>query len=119
MGVARQTLRTWHAKLAPKPQPCGDDATVAQVQALLRASDPLFELLMMTGGHGKENRHWETTLTNLATRFGATGTATTEQVRVDRKRQWGQASNIRHNSAIRSGLWMMAHPRRMFRRSRG
>lgn len=97
----------------------GDEATVAQVQALLRASDPLFELLLMSGGHGQENRHWETTLTNLATRFGATGTPTTEQVRVDRKRQWGQASNIRHNSAIRTSLWMVAHPRRMFRRSRG
>jgi hypothetical protein len=93
--------------------------TVAQVQALLRASDPMFELLLMTGGHGQENRHWETTLSNLASRFGATGTPTTSQVCVDRGRQWRQAGNIRHNAAIRSGLWMMAHPRRMFRRSKG
>ena len=59
------------------------------------------------------------TLSNLAARFGATGTPTTEQLCVDPKRQWRQAGNIRHNSAIRSGLWMMTHPHRMFRRARG
>jgi hypothetical protein len=96
-----------------------DETTVAQVQALIRASDPFFEAMLMAGGHGQENRHWETTLSNLAARFGATGTPTTEQVCVDPKRQWRQAGNIRHNSAIRSGIWMMTHPHRMFRRARG
>ena len=96
-----------------------DGATVAQVQALIRASDPLFEALLMTGGHGQENRHWEETLANLAARFDATGTPTTNQVCVDRGRQWRQVGNIRHNSAIRSSLWMMAHPQRMFRRTKG
>ena len=86
------------------------------MQALLRASDPLFEAMLMAGGHAQENRHWETTLRNLAARFGATGTPTTEQVCVDRKRQWRQAGNIRHNAAIRSGLWTMTHPRSMLRR---
>ncbi len=33
VGVTEQTLRTWHAKLAPKPQPCGDGATVAELRA--------------------------------------------------------------------------------------
>lgn len=94
-------------------------ATVAQVQAIIRASDPLFEVMLMMGGHEQENRHWETTLANLAARFGATGTPTTEQICVDSRRQWRHAGNIRHNSAIRSGLWMMTHPRRMFRRARG
>jgi hypothetical protein len=93
-----------------------DGATVAQVRALLRASDPLFEAMLMAGGHGQENRHWEGTLRNLAARFEATGTPTTEQVCVDRKRQWRQAGNIRHNAAIRSGLWTMTHPRSMLRR---
>ena len=96
-----------------------DDATVAQVQALIRASDPIFEAMLMAGGHGQENRHWETTLANLAARFGATGTPTTEQVCVDPKRQWRHAGNVRHNSAIRSGIWMMTHPHRMFRRAKG
>ncbi len=96
-----------------------EGATIAQVQALVRASDPVFEVLLLTGGHGQENRHWETTLSNLAARFGATGTPTTEAVRVDGRRQWRQAVNIRHNSAIRSGVWMITHPQRMLRRSKG
>jgi len=97
----------------------GDGQTAAQIQALIRASDPFFEAILMAGGHGQENRHWETTLTNLAARFDANGTPSTEQVCVDSKRQWRQAGNIRHNSAIRSGLWMMTHPHRMFRRAKG
>ncbi len=96
-----------------------DSATVAQVQALIRASDPFFELALKAGGHDQENRHWEATLSNLAARFEATGTPTTRQDCVDPKRQWRQAGNIRHNSAIRSGLWMMTHPHRMFRRAKG
>jgi hypothetical protein len=91
------------------------DATVAQVQALLRASDPFYEVMLMTGGSAQENRHWQATLSNLAARFGATGTPTTKQVCIDRKRQWRHASNIRENAAIRSGLYMMSHPRALFR----
>ena len=36
VGVTEQTLRTWHSKLAPKPDPCGDDATVEELQAELK-----------------------------------------------------------------------------------
>ena len=27
VGVGEQSLRKWHARLAPKPVPCGEDAT--------------------------------------------------------------------------------------------
>jgi len=33
VGVCGATLRSWHAKLAPKPQPCGDDATISELEA--------------------------------------------------------------------------------------
>jgi hypothetical protein len=95
-----------------------DGTTVAQVQALLRASDPVYEALLMTGGHSQENRHWTMTLGNLAARFGVDGAATVEQVCVDRRRQWRNVGNVRHNAAIWSGLWSMRHPRRMLRRGR-
>ena len=36
VGVTDQTLRTWHAKLAPKPEPCGVGATVAEFQAEIK-----------------------------------------------------------------------------------
>jgi hypothetical protein len=99
-------------------EPADDGVTVAQVQALVRASDPLYEALLMTGGHAQENRHWATTLRNLAARFGAAGEPTVDQIRVDSRRQWRYVGNIRHNAAIRSGLWSMRHPGRMLRRSR-
>jgi len=33
VGVCDQTLRSWHAKLVPAPNPCGDDATLGELQA--------------------------------------------------------------------------------------
>ncbi len=85
--------------------------TVAQVQALLRASDPLYEAMLMAGGHNRENAHWQGTLVNLAARFGVAGVPTVSQVCIDRSRRWRHASNIRQNAAIRSGLWWITHPR--------
>jgi len=32
VGVTDQTLRAWHAKFAPKPDPCGEEATVEQLR---------------------------------------------------------------------------------------
>jgi transposase len=36
VGVCQQSLRAWHAKLAPPPEPCGDDATVEELQVELK-----------------------------------------------------------------------------------
>ena len=33
VGVCEATLRAWHAKLASPPEPCGDYATVEELQA--------------------------------------------------------------------------------------
>lgn len=33
VGVGQSILRNWHTKLAPKPEPCGDGATVAELTA--------------------------------------------------------------------------------------
>lgn len=32
IGVCDATLRAWHAKLAPPPEPCGDDATLEEMR---------------------------------------------------------------------------------------
>ena len=96
-----------------------DDATtVLQIEVLLRASDPMYEVTMALGGHTRENAFWLATLHNLAMRFNVDATATTEQTCVDRKRQWKNARNIRHNAAIRSTFWTATHPRHWFRRAR-
>ena len=44
--------------------------TVAQVQVLMRASDPILELGLTLGGHRQEDRFWATTLGNVAAHFG-------------------------------------------------
>jgi transposase len=33
VGICEQTLRTWHAKLVPQPDPCGADASMRELQA--------------------------------------------------------------------------------------
>jgi len=32
VGVGEPSLRQWHARLAPKPEPCGGDASMEQLQ---------------------------------------------------------------------------------------
>ena len=33
LGVSEKSLRDWHKRLAPKPEPCGEGATLADLQA--------------------------------------------------------------------------------------
>ena len=32
LGVSEKSLRDWHKRLAPPPEPCGEDATVDQLR---------------------------------------------------------------------------------------
>jgi hypothetical protein len=95
-----------------------DGAVVAQAQALERASDPLFELSLVLFGHRVNNRFWQSTVRNLAARFGVTAEPTTEIVKVDRRRQWRHFGNIRHNVGFRSALYTASAPARWLRRTR-
>jgi hypothetical protein len=88
--------------------------TVAQAQVLLRANDPVFELALAAGGHSAEDRFWEYTLASLARHLGVDDpTVETTVVCVDRRRQWRNARNLWHNSAIRSSIYMMNTPFRL------
>jgi hypothetical protein len=91
-------------------------AAVVRIQVLLRANDPFYEVMMAAGGHRKENAFWLATLRNLGARFGSSEEPTVDQVCVDRRRQWSRARNLRHNAALRSGLWSVTHPIRTVRR---
>jgi hypothetical protein len=86
-----------------------DGVTVAQVQLLMRADDPLFELAMVLFAHRMEDRHWQQTLHNLAAHFGVRAAAVEYQtVRLDRRRQWSRAGNVWYNAAVRSALHTLA-----------
>ncbi len=96
-----------------------DGVTAAQVQVLLRANDPLYELGMPIVIMRKEDRFWQQTLANLASHLGvAEPLPTTAVVCVDRRRQWSHAGNVWHNAGIRSALYKLGTPVRALRRAR-
>ena len=87
------------------------EGTVVQVQLLIRASDPIFEVAMALGGHRKEDKFWRQTLTNVAAHFGVSDPRIDMQVVcVDKKRQWSSARNVWKNSAVSSGLYAAGAP---------
>ncbi len=92
--------------------------TVAQVQALVRASDPFYEAGCRLGVvHSREDEFWHGTLKNLAQHFGVSGQVQQTATCIDNKVQWSEAGNVWHNAAIRSALYTPVHlTRRVFKR---
>ncbi len=74
--------------------------TVAQVQPYFRPSDPLYDVAFSLYFDRKEDEIWEHTL---------------RAVKIDKKRQWRRAGNIRYNAGIRSTLYMTTAPIRWVR----
>jgi hypothetical protein len=93
-----------------------DGVTVAQAQALLRASDPATELGLRLFGHRQEDRFWQQTLRNLAAHFGVDAQPAMRQVCVDPRVQWRYAGNVFKSSVISSSLYMLGAPWRALRR---
>lgn len=88
-----------------------DGHVYAQIQALIRANDPMWEMLFIAGIVSKmEDSFWEATLRNLTAEFSTTGTFTLTSTRVDPRWQWAQAKNIWHNAAIRSTIYLVLSP---------
>ena len=93
-----------------------ETTTVAQAQLLIRANDPLYELMMPLGLHRLEDRTWQRTLRNLAAHFGVQERVETRVVCVDPKRQWRRYTNIRYNALILSALYAITALLRRIRR---
>jgi hypothetical protein len=93
-----------------------DGVTVAQVQVLIRANDPLYELAFRMGvAHKTEDDFWKHTLRGLAAHFGVNAQVEQRTTLVDPRVQWAEARNIWHNAGIRTGLYLMAAPIRWVR----
>jgi hypothetical protein len=91
-----------------------DGCTVAQVQSLARANDPLYELGFVLGGSAAQEAIWRHVLTSLAAFHGvADQRVQFEKQCVDRRLQWGQAKNLWQNAAIRSLLYALTRPFRV------
>lgn len=97
-----------------------DGTTEAEVRALIRASDPIYELGCRLGiVHRMEDTFWRQTLERLAAHFGVNGQVQMQTSRVDDKVQWRQAGNVWHNAAIRSALYAPVQALRLFLRRQG
>jgi hypothetical protein len=93
------------------------DTTVAQVQALERASDPFVELSYVFGANRQNDKFWESTLANLARSVGvATPAITTTKVCVDKRRQWRYARNVRGSIIVSTAIGTVTAPVRWVRR---
>ena len=96
-----------------------EGATSAQVQVLIRTSDPLWEATMRLFGFRKEDAFWHATLRNLATHFGVRRVQVWQKnTLVDAKVQWTRWTNVWHNAAIRSFVYDVgAATRRLLRQA--
>jgi hypothetical protein len=90
--------------------------TTAQIQGLIRAQDPMYEVGMLLGGKGAEDRMWLHVLKELAAHFGVEARGTVQRVVVDRKRQWEHWRNIKQNASMRSALHMAGAPLRAIKK---
>ena len=96
-----------------------DHGTIVQIQALVRANDPIYEMSFRLGfGHKAEDGFWHATLKNLATHLGVSNPQTTQvNSLVDPRVQWKEWRNVWHNAGIRSGLYMpVAIVKKIFKR---
>jgi hypothetical protein len=94
-----------------------EGATVAQAQLLIRANDPLYELMTPLGLSAGEDMTWKRTLRNLAASFGVRDAKVeTRIVCVDPRRQWRRYGNIRHNALLRCAFHALTAPIRFISR---
>jgi hypothetical protein len=92
--------------------------TVAQVQILIRAPDPLMEIALRLGGHRQEDIFWQQTLRNLARHFGVEAHAETRLACLDKRLSWSNARNIRYNPMFKMAGYALSAPMRFFANSR-
>jgi hypothetical protein len=96
-----------------------DGTTVAQIQSLARANDPIYEMGFRIVGSTTQERIWTHVLKSLAAHFGLNEPVTLEKVCVDPKLQWSYIRNVWQNAGARSMLYTMGAPMRWVRGLRG
>jgi anti-anti-sigma factor len=82
-----------------------DGCTVAQVQVLARASDPLYEVAFRLAGDKLQDQIWTHVLTALAAQAGTSGEVEMHKMLLDPKLQWKRAPNIWYNAQLRTLLY--------------
>lgn len=87
--------------------------TVAEVQTIARANDPVFEFgFRFLGGAKEQEKIWVHVLRSLAAAVGGSGEVDTQRTCLDPRFQWSRAGNVWRNATIWSVLYAMAAPLR-------
>lgn len=93
-----------------------DGETIAQIQSLARANDPIYELgFRLLGGSRAQEAIWRQVLASLAGRYGVSAPVELEKIRVDGALQWARARNVWSNAIIRTTLHGLGSPIRRLR----
>jgi hypothetical protein len=93
-----------------------EGCTVVQVQALVRASDPVYEFgFRFMGGEPAEDQVWFHVLKTLGAHWGVNADVEFHKTCLDPKIQWGQWKNVWQNAAIRTTFYVIASPLRWVR----
>ena len=82
-----------------------DGCTIAQVEVLARASDPLYELAFRLAGSKLQDQIWTHVLTALAALLGTSGEVEMHHALLDPKLQWQRAGNLWYNAQLRTWLY--------------
>ena len=93
-----------------------DGCSVAQIQSLARANDPIYEFGFRLLGSKLQEEVWQHVLNSLAAHFAVEGQVQMHKTCVDPKLQWSEAKNIWQNAGIRSVLYTLAAPVRWIAR---
>lgn len=93
-----------------------DGCTIAQVQSIARANDPIYELGFLLFAHRRQEGFWHDTLRALAAHYNSAEPVTMERTCVDRRWQWRETKNIWQNAAIRTAMYLVLTPVRRLRR---
>jgi hypothetical protein len=83
-----------------------DGCTVAQVQSMARATDPMYELGFMLFAHRVQEGFWRQTLIALAAHFEVNGQVQMHKTCIDSKLQWSEAKNVWYNAAVRTAIYL-------------
>jgi anti-anti-sigma factor len=79
-----------------------EDSVYVQIQGLVRASDPFFEVAFTIAGSKFQETIWKHVLSSLAKYLGVEDNVQMKKYRPATDLQWSKAGNIWYNSQIRS-----------------
>jgi hypothetical protein len=88
-----------------------DGVVYAQVQPMVRASDPLYELFYrFFGSSQQQDKTWSHVLTSLSKHLGVKAQVEIQKAVIDPNVQWGKWTNIFKNAAFWTVVYLLLTP---------